>query len=309
MSDKVMGFFRYPGGKSKLRDQIAECLVKQANHLDLEYREPFFGGGSIGLKYIQDNSDVSKIWINDFDIGIACLWTSVIRYIDDFKAKVSDFKPSVNAFHQFKNELPSLTAMPKQRSKIVEIGFKKLAIHQISYSGLGTKSGGPLGGENQKSKYKINCRWSPEYICEKADKLHNKFAGLSIHDECCTNLDFSELITANHQDALIYLDPPYFDKGNDLYQHGFAEADHRRLADALKISNHRWILSYDDCPQIRKMYEWADFHSINVKYSITATKDDDTGERLSRTKPELLIYPNKKELKDVEIRSIQTVSS
>jgi len=46
----------------------------------------------------------------------------------------------------------------------LDVGFKKLAIHQISYSGLGTKSGGPLGGKSQESIYKIDCRWSPKHI-------------------------------------------------------------------------------------------------------------------------------------------------
>ena len=56
----------------------------------------------------------------------------------------------------------TITAMPDDRGRIVDIGFKKLAIHQISYSGLGTMSGGPLGGAGQKSQYKIDCRWSPD---------------------------------------------------------------------------------------------------------------------------------------------------
>lgn len=78
-------FFRYPGGKSKLRNQIAKRLAEQAGHDGLEYREPFFGGGSIGLKLLSENTNITKLWINDKDIGIACLWTSVIRYRDEFQ--------------------------------------------------------------------------------------------------------------------------------------------------------------------------------------------------------------------------------
>jgi DNA adenine methylase len=301
--NKAMSFFRYPGGKSKLRDQIAKCLADQAGNDGLQYREAFFGGGSIGLKLLNDRPDIKNIWINDFDKGIACLWTSVIRYIEDLKDRVLDFKPSVEAFHQFKAELPALDIMPTQRGQIVDIGFKKLAIHQISYSGLGTKSGGPLGGEEQKSQYKIDCRWSPKYICKKADNLHQKFAAISVEEEMCTNLDFSELLTKNHCEALIYLDPPYFVKGNELYQHGFNLADHVRLADLLRKCKHPWVLSYDDCKEIRELYSFADFQSLDVKYSICAEKDDETGERLSTKKPELLLYP--KELKNV----VQTVTS
>ena len=190
--DKVQSFFRYPGGKSKLRHKIITALQSQLDFdPNIPYREPFFGGGSIGLGMLAYHK---KVWINDFDIGIACLWTSVIRYVDDFKRLVADFKPSVKAFHEFKEELIGLSVMPKQRSKIVDIGFKKLAIHQISYSGLGTKSGGPLGGEDQKSEYKVDCRWSPEYIQKKADGIHKKFAGADLEQNMCTNLDFEELI-------------------------------------------------------------------------------------------------------------------
>lgn len=290
----MSSFFRYPGGKAKLRDQIVRTLVVQGAGRDLQYREPFFGGGSIGLKLIQNNPHIKNVWINDKDIGIACLWTSVIRYVDEFKARVKSFTPSVAAFHQFKTELPSLTAMPTSKDEIVDVGFKKLAIHQISYSGLGTKSGGPLGGDGQKSKYKIDCRWSPKYICNKAEKLHVLFSDRTVYTNGCTNLDFGDVIAPKSPDALIYLDPPYYVKGNDLYQHGFTEGDHQRLADLLKNSGHAWLLSYDDCPAIRGMYSWSAFHSLTVKYSITATKDG--AKRLSTAKPELLIYPQDKDL-------------
>jgi DNA adenine methylase len=298
------GFFRYPGGKSKLRNKITMRLA-DAEKEGLQYREPFFGGGSIGLQLLS-KTDIKNIWINDKDIGIACLWTSVIRYIDDFKERINAFVPSVRHFHQFKEELIAIDKMPKQRKKIVDIGFKKLAIHQISYSGLGTKSGGPLGGEKQESIYKIDCRWSPKNICKKATRLHDKFATISIHDNCCTNLDFEELFISGEDDALIYLDPPYFVKGNVLYQEGFTEEDHHRLAGLLKETKHSWVLSYDDCDEVRALYSgWADFHSVDVKYSITATKEN--GERKSTKKPELLIYPKKKMIKKKTLRIVDDI--
>ena len=296
-----MSVLRYPGGKSKLRCQITKCLIEHACRKGIQYREPFFGGGSIGLQLLKDRPDMKSIWINDKDIGIACLWTSIINYIDDFKERVNSFKPSVDQFYLIKEELIALKTMPKQRKKIVDIGFKKLAIHQISYSGLGTKSGSPLGGKQQDSEYKIDCRWSPKSICKKASNIHdqfyvislrdNEFSAISLHDNCCTNLDFEDLIVSDETDAFIYLDPPYFVKGNGLYQENFTANDHQRLADSLKKTNHTWVLSYDDCDEVRALYEgWADFHSVSVKYSITSTKKED-GKRNSTRKPELLIYP------------------
>ena len=281
--------FRYPGGKSKLKNQIAAAINK-VSFDSSEYREPFFGGGSIGTVILESNPNIKEVWINDYDLGIACLWTSLIRYPNCLKNLVNDFTPTVQSFYDFKEELIGVKPVFKfDDDEIVDYGFKKLAIHQISYSGLGTKSGGPLGGRDQKSAYKIDCRWSPKYICKKIDLLHRRFLKFSIKNNACTNLDFSELIN-DSCDSTIYLDPPYFQKGNDLYQHGFTIEDHIRLADCLKKTKNNWILSYDDCPEIRKYYEWANIQEIEgVAYTITATKDKETGERKSRSKLELLI--------------------
>ena len=99
-----------------------------------------------------------------------------------------------------------------------------------------------------------------------------------MHDELSrvevrfTNLDFAELITDTSEKALIYLDPPYYVKGNQLYQHGFSDDDHFRLADLLKSTAHRWILSYDDCPEVRALYHWAEVRTVSVNYSIAGAQ-------------------------------------
>ena len=141
-----------------------------------------------------------------------------------------------------------------------------------------------------------NCRWSPNYICKKVDKLHDLFAAIEVHGNGCTNLDFADVIQDTDRRSLLYLDPPYYAKGNDLYQHGFTVDDHQRLANALRHTEHAWVLSYDDCSEVRQLYKWANVESLQVNYSITATTDRDTGERLSRKKTELLICPTRAEL-------------
>ena len=76
----------------------------------------------------------------------------------------------------------------------------------------------------------------------------------------------------------------YYEKGNDLYQFGFSERDHVRLSEALKSTDHEWLLSYDDCQNVRDLYSWAKIKSVNVNYSIKG----------SREKKELIITKDKK---------------
>jgi DNA adenine methylase len=150
----------------------------------------------------------------------------------------------------------------------------------MSYSGLGLMAGGPIGGRTQESsRYKIDCRWSSNYLCKRIDELHNHFSNLNPRYHACTSLDYN-LLLKNSPPAVIYLDPPYFNKGTDLYYYNFSLADHQRLADDLGKLQQHWLLSYDDCPEIRKLYEWAHIETVGVNYTIKS----------SRNKSELLIW-------------------
>ena len=266
-----MGFFRYPGGKAKLKNQILnklnEIIDENFKNKKFIYREPFFGGGSIGLELLKINKDIEICHINDRDRSLVALWDIVTYNPQSLINEVSNFTPTAQSFYQFKSDLLN-----------GEInGFKKLAIHQMSYSGLGTKAGGPIGGESQSSNYKVDCRWSKQYLIKK---ILNISKSLCAHNAIISAYDFEEVI--NKQDelpTLIYLDPPYYVKGSELYQFSFSEQDHIRLAQSLKNTKHHWLLSYDDCKEIRKLYDWANIQELNVNYTI----------RNARQKQELLI--------------------
>lgn len=285
--NKVGSLLRYPGGKAKLlRPVLFELLRADRSY---EYREPFFGGGAVGLSYLAANPDAHKIWLNDKDPGIASLWTAVMWYPDDLKDRIRAFRPAPDLFDAIRERLRSVTTMVTRRDEIVEVGFEKLAIHRISYSGLGTMAGGPLGGRKPTSAAAIGSRWSPDRLCATVDALHQRLAFCDARHAACTCLDFRQVIQDDSCPSVIYLDPPYYDKGNELYQCSFTRADHERLAGLLRTSKHRWVLSYDDCPEIRELYGWANLQVIDVNYSITACKNRETGKKVSQTKPELLI--------------------
>ena len=279
MAGSLSGLLRYPGGKTKLRKPILKKLLDLVGS-NQRYVEPFFGGGSIGCEFIK-NSDITSIWVNDADAALVALWNSVIYHSEELKQMVWEFRPSTDYFYGFKEALSGNS----KSDDTIWFGFMKLALHQMSYSGLGTKSGGPLGGKEQSSKYKIDCRWSPKNICKKIDELHGLLSEINVK---CTSLDFADLILDNSQNSLLYLDPPYYVKGNDLYECGFTEADHQRLADLLFQTKHTWVLSYDDCSEIRNLYKWAVIEELPVKYSITMSGEEKG--RGKDTEIELLIF-------------------
>ena len=80
------------------------------------------------------------------------------------------------------------------------------------------------------------------------------------------NQDFEVLIKHyDRPDSFFYCDPPYF-TSEYVYACGFTWEDHVRLRDTLARTEGKWLVSYNDCPEIRELYagyQFFDFHRIH----------------------------------------------
>jgi len=269
--------FRYPGGKKKLKAYITKIIhryyiVHECD--DREYVEPFVGSFAVGLGLLK-YAPFRYIDINDIDYGISAFWNTVIGHPKYLIRRIEEFTPSLKAFYEFKEQLTdkdlaSFAFFSDCRS--FEVGFQKLAIHQMSYSGLGTMAGGPIGGVSQKSDYKIDCRWNPRRLKKQVLKYHELFKKVKTQGICGCR-DFKYILNtrkyapnfgfSNRVKKFFYIDPPYYQKGPQLYQCSFSDEDHIRLRNILKESQHPWLLSYDDCGRIKELYNWANYIEID----------------------------------------------
>ena len=87
------------------------------------------------------------------------------------------------------------------------------------------------------------------------------------------NLDFQKLITTyDKEDTFFYLDPPYF--GTERYYTAqFTKEDHIRLREALGKTKGKFLLSYNDCEEIKELYEG--YHIIQIeRHSNLTTKTE-----------------------------------
>jgi DNA adenine methylase len=68
------------------------------------------------------------------------------------------------------------------------------------------------------------------------------------------------------QNSLVYLDPPYYENADRLYKNHYKHDDHLAIADLVvnKITLP-WIVSYDNTPEIRKLYTGVS----TIKYGMT----------------------------------------
>jgi len=248
---------RYPGGKRKLYKHISKFLTPSDT-----YVEPFFGGGFIGLKCLE-NKLATRYVFNDKDYAIYSIWKSIEKYPKKLKKYLSKLKPTVQNFYKIKKLL-----IEKTKHDIVKTAAIKIAIHQWSYSGLGEMAGGPIGGKKQNSKYKINCRWNIESLLSQIDKYHVLFTKNNVSIYNTDALKLIQMYQSSKQ-TIIYIDPPYYIKGGSLYLEKFNQ--HNKLARLVETSNAMCIVSYDDAEDIKKMYRKSTINKIITKYSINGS--------------------------------------
>lgn len=106
---------------------------------------------------------------------------------------------------------------------------------------------------------------------------------IRLNNAVIENQDFEVLIKHYDRDnAFFYCDPPYY-SSEYVYQCGFTWNDHLRLKNTLANSKGKWLVSYNDCEEIRNLYDGYSFFDFtrlhNMKQRINA------GEQF----PELLI--------------------
>lgn len=70
------------------------------------------------------------------------------------------------------------------------------------------------------------------------------------------NRDFEHLIKQyDRPESFFYCDPPYYATEDYYEEVGFTAADHQRLANALFNIQGKFLLSYNDCREIRAIYD------------------------------------------------------
>jgi DNA adenine methylase len=227
---------------------------------------------------METHPEINNVWLNDRDAGVTSAWQATRDVPAQLRNLVVRFEPTVAAFSEYKQRLTGTFSVPNELAAVAQVGFEKLAIHRTSYSSLGTMAG-PRGGYKQTSGVKIDSHWNPPKIGQRIDAVHRLLASRKTR---VTNLDFEEVIGDTTRRAILYCDPPYWQQGNALYQHGLSHDDHERLARALRETSHQWVLSYDDCKEVRDLYGWAHILPISVRYSVGK----------SRKETELLIFPD-----------------
>ena len=269
---------RYPGGKGKLAAYVKEII--RANGLDDgEYVEPYAGGAAVALELLLQEY-VSKIHINDLSGPIHSFWKSVLNNTEEFCRLIKDTPLSVSSWDRQKR----IFASPADHDHVA-VGFATFFLNRTNRSGI--LNAGVIGGRDQTGPWKIDARYNADELIFRVESIAKMRKRIRLTRKDALTMLRSGLARWDNK-TLIYLDPPYFERGRELYYDYYRPSDHQSLADFISanMGNRHWLVSYDNVAPIKQLY--GEFR--NIVYSVGySARDSRKGREVMFFSPNLEI--------------------
>lgn len=245
----ISGFsspLRYPGGKTRLANKLLEAIEKNFDPKEkVILVEPYAGGAGASLSLLLAGK-VERIIINDLDKAIFSFWKIAVF---DTSYLISKIRRTEVTMKEWKKQKAIYISTTNER----KLAFATLFLNRTNRSGI--MNGGAIGGIEQSGTWKVNARFTKKTIIDRLGKIKEFHTKIEV-----TNLDGIELLKKleerkNKNQYFVFLDPPYFQKGQSLYLNHYNNKDHENLSWFLhKSSFKKWIMTYDDVPYIKNLY-------------------------------------------------------
>lgn len=253
----------YPGAKWRFWQYIKPYIPKDIK----DWREPFFGGGSMSLSIADDPEfNLERMVVGDLAPEIWAMWVGIRDYAPDVQELVlkmfKQWCPTQEQILGVSQDEPGWNELYEQVVKegkalwqwsqtvdcttlsIPERAARTWLVNRISFSGLGDS-----GSISKDHLIDFNGDITSRILL--AQPLLQKME--------IKNCSFEETMKDVDKDkTFIFLDPPYYrqedsglyGKGGDTH-HGFP---HDHFAEFTKNTNCRWFVTYDDSPKVRQMF-------------------------------------------------------
>lgn len=252
---KIVSPLRYPGGKSKLVKKLDAFLP--AGKFE-EYREPFVGGASMFF-HAWEQRKAETYTLSDAFTPLVAFWQTVADNAGHREWLCKELRDLINTqdgevIHDaFATARAALNSGKYSHRRLLAYYF--FVVNRCSFSGS-TCSGG----------------YSPRAAVERftlssVDRIEKAATAFSDPAVLTTLHHFKYPINRAGRDVFMYCDPPYlrarglYGVNGDLHR----SFDHEELFRELARSPHRWLLSYDDAPEIRHLYK--DFHIHEIAHT------------------------------------------
>ena len=223
--DTINSFLSWIGGKKAFRDEILiRFPVSYTRYIEV------FGGGGWVLFHKLPGRDFEVY--NDFNGLLTNLYQCVRDKPDELKNELRYMLNSRRDFLHIKEVLQS-------QNDLTDVKKAAYFYALVRYS---------YGSGAEDFACQPHSIWNDFPLIDAASARLQKVV--------VENKDFEKLITQyDREESFFYCDPPYYKTENYYMGGGFGRTDHKRLADVLCGIQGRFLLSYNDCEEIRELYD------------------------------------------------------
>jgi DNA adenine methylase len=217
-------FMAWVGGKMKLRDIIIERFPATFK----TYAEPFCGAAWVFFRKARSKVEA----LNDMNNNLANLYWQIQENAEALRERLRYAIDCEANFYRIRDAL--------KRGDPLDDLTRAAWFYQLLRFSYGSKASSYNGRGHDM--------WRDFPALTGA---HHRLRGVGVH-----NKEFEHFIRLmDAEDTFFYCDPPYF--GTEDYYDSvvFGRDDHIRLRDLLLSIKGKFLLSYNDCPEIRELYE------------------------------------------------------
>jgi len=283
---------RYPGGKGKVANFL-KLVFLQNNLVGRDYVEPYAGGASVALSLLFEDY-VEHIHINDIDRSVYAFWYSVLEEPDELCDRITKTKVTMKEWERQR------AVQDEHRPYMIDLAFSTFFLNRTNRSGI--ISGGVIGGMDQQGGWKIDARYNVQELTRRIQKIARFRSRITL-----SQLDAVEFLQPWMADdappSLIYLDPPYYVKGEGLYENFYTHKHHVEVANTVRSLQQPWIVSYDAVPPVLELY--APFSSFSYLLNYSAADRYDGAEVMFFD--DCLIVPNVASPAGISVREVEEV--
>lgn len=224
------------------------------------YFEPYAGGAGVALDLLFHEA-AEHIHINDYDPAIYDFWVTITKQPEALLKMLHDTPITMDQWFHWRAVLRGEIEVDQ-----VERGFATLFMNRTNRSGV--LKGGVIGGKEQSGTYLLDARFKKDVLTKRIERIAAHADKITIYNEDALIL-LKRCKSFLPKKSLIYLDPPYYVKGQGLYRNFYFHDDHLAIAEELqKIDfGHHWVVSYDNVQEIQKMYQIAKALTYGINYS------------------------------------------
>ncbi|WP_408588366.1 DNA adenine methylase [Novosphingobium sp.] len=234
----------YIGGKKVLARRLNERIGAVPH---VTYAEVFVGMG--GVFFRRDHRPKAEV-INDWSEDVSTFFRVVQRHYVAFTEMIRWQVTSRAGFEKLARQDPSTLTDLERSARFLYLQRLAFGGH-VSRRTFGVVPSGPA-------------RFDVTNVVPMIEAAHERLSGVVIE-----RLPWQDFLPRyDREGTLFYLDPPYYgsegDYGRDLFDRGQFEA----MAEQLRGLRGRFILSINDHPDIRRIFDGFDMEQARVRYSV-----------------------------------------